>query len=219
MKRWIVLALALALFGVLLCACGEKEPEYGLVKKGGVMTLVLPGGDAAVEVPVKAMSADALAAYQIVRSDTGDQNEIDAALTVRRSITENIGEIGLTTDWVKRGEEAPVGTKEILVGRTNRAENPEVRVLRRGDYLIRFENDRLVICGGTTEDSLKAAECFAEYFFDPDTGSMLIPDGAEYCYRAAQPAAERMAATVTGSSWMEAVFRTTNIQSSLLAMP
>ena len=78
------------------------------------------GGDDTAE-PVQQRDP---AVYVIVRSDNGSQEETDGAVRLRKYIRDTMGiEIDLQTDWVKRGEEPPVGTKEILIGATNRPES------------------------------------------------------------------------------------------------
>ena len=61
--------------------------------------------------------------FTVLRSETSAKEETDAAVLLRKSINEKLGsDMGIGTDWVKRGEEPPTDTYEILVGQTNRPE-------------------------------------------------------------------------------------------------
>ncbi len=170
---WIFLVLAALL---LVTGCGREE--YGLMEKDGQLTLVLPGDEGAVEVPVRRMSGTELAAYGVVRPDSTDEITIDAAQLTSGSLNERVTKLAFATDWVKRGEAVPVGTREILVGQTNRPESD--LALRRDDYAIFFAGERMVICGGSGEATLAAAELFCQYFIDDSTGSILVPEGDGY---------------------------------------
>jgi hypothetical protein len=185
MKR-LHITLLLILMLILLMnviGCNDKEQEYGLkTDRNGNLTLVLPNSDGAVEIPVTRMSAGELSEYILVRSDLADKAEIDAALLIRKAIEEKLTDITLTTDWVKRGESAPIGTKEILIGMTNRPESSDSGMLRVNDYKILFENGRIVICGGSSNATMRAAELFIEYFIDQKNSSILIPAKAGFTY-------------------------------------
>lgn len=111
--------------------------------------------------------------YTIVRSDT-DSRAVKAAISLRKAIIEATGvELELATDFVKRGEEAPSGTREILVGRTNRAESSSELLLN--DWEIEFTGGRLAIRGGSESALLAAVEWFSENCVKTD--SLLYPSG------------------------------------------
>ncbi len=172
----VCLVLCLAVMFVLT-GCGKEE--YGLVEKDGKLTLLLPGDDGTVELSVRRMEEAELAGYTILRPDTTDGITIDAAQLLSNNINERIVKIPFSTDWVKRDEPVPVGTKELLVGATNRPESA-VPGLRRDDYTIAFSGERLVICGGSGESTLAAAQLFTTYFIDDETGTLLVPTEVEY---------------------------------------
>lgn len=116
--------------------------------------------------------------YTIVRPDMTDSQTTSAASTLTNAIEEKLGlRLKLTTDWVNRGEETPVGTKEILIGETNRPES-QVGELKQKDFAVMFENDRIVITGGSGEAVKSACEWFIENCLD---GGMYIPEGG-YSY-------------------------------------
>lgn len=111
--------------------------------------------------------------YAIVRSDT-DSRAVKAAVSLRKSIIEATGvELVLTTDYVKRGEEVPSGTHEILVGSTNRAESSSELLLN--DWEIEFSGERLAIRGGSESALLAAVEWFSENCVKAD--KLLYPSG------------------------------------------
>ncbi len=175
-RLWVFLCLAVLL---LVTGCGREE--YGLIEKDGQLTLLLPGDEGTVHLPVHRMQAADMAAYAVVRPDSTDEITIDAAQLTSSSLNERVTKLTFSTDWVKRGEEVPTGTREILVGQTNRPESE--LALRRDDYAILFAGDRMVICGGSGEATLAAAELFCQYFIDDSTGSVLVPEGDGYRYR------------------------------------
>lgn len=83
------------------------------------------------------------------------------------------------SDRVDFGTAAPADTKEILLGKTNRAESFDV--LRANDYRIEKRGARLVIAGGS-DAALDAAveELFAQSFFF--NGTTLLAPSAAYDY-------------------------------------
>ena len=99
--------------------------------------------------------------YTIVRPDAADNTTVQAAVKLRKVIEETTGvALTLTTDWVKRGEEPPVGTKEILIGATNRPESTDGCAYL--DYEIGFTNDRIYISGGCGTAVDQAVDWFIE---------------------------------------------------------
>ncbi len=178
MKHMPKILLLLALL-LLFTGCGGEK--YGLVEKDGVLTLHLPGNDGVVKLPVRRMEGSEAASYAVVRPDSTDEITIDASQLISGAVNERVTKMSFSTDWIKRDEPVPVGTKEVLVGATNRPEST-METLRRDDYTIGFANDRLVICGGSGEATLAAAELFTTYFIDDETGSLLIPTGDSYRY-------------------------------------
>ena len=66
------------------------------------------------------------AIYVIVRADNGSTEETDGAVRLRKYIRETLGiEIGLETDWFKRGDDVEDHrfAHEIIFGDTNRNES------------------------------------------------------------------------------------------------
>ena len=113
------------------------------------------GNDAAKQI---AFSADDLTSYKIVRGEEADDETITAASKLYSALNRKYGiRLGFETDYVKKGESAPVGTKEILIGETNR---PESVGVRWSDYRIAVENDRIVIGGGNGKSVAEGVEWF-----------------------------------------------------------
>ncbi len=99
--------------------------------------------------------------YTVVRSDSSDPAAVSAATRLVSSVAETTGvKLKLETDWVKRGESAPVGTKEILIGATNRPESDAS--VKKHDFLVSFENGRVVLRGGDSEATGRAVDWFLE---------------------------------------------------------
>lgn len=190
MKNKTFRFLLLSLLAVLLLCCSctnRQEEDYGIFEqKDGTLLLQIPGDtDGSIEeIPVIRYSAADFNDYQIIRGETAAAGEVTAAQLVREAFRPAV-QLSLSTDWVKRGESAPTGTKEILVGVTNRPETlSSYGTMRRDDYSICYENDRIVICGGSPAASVRAAEVFSRYFIDADTASFVLPASGEYRYNA-----------------------------------
>ena len=116
--------------------------------------------------------------YQIVRPDNTGESTIKAATSLVKAIEDSTGiKPKLATDWVNRGESAPTGTKEILIGATNRPESEGN--FRRDDFMVSFLNDRLVITGGSGEAVQAAVDWFSENCLA--NGKVYFPkDGYQY---------------------------------------
>ncbi len=125
MKRFLAVLTMLILSLAALSACGdEKTPDVALSDFTNWQS------------------------YQIIRSDTNETGK-SGAIALRKGIADKTGtELTLTTDFVKRGEAAPEGTLEILVGPTNRPES-ESGLLAK-DWEVEFEGGRLAIRGGSS---------------------------------------------------------------------
>ena len=104
------------------------------------------------------ISSDKVAEYVIVRPDAADQEVINAASNLYTALLNKFGnKITITTDYAKTEADIPVGTKEILVGLTNR---PESAGVRYHDYEIGFKNDRIFVNGGNSAAVAEAVNYF-----------------------------------------------------------
>lgn len=137
MKRSLAVLILLTFIAILMLAsCAESKPK--------VETSELAGWQS----------------YSIIRSDTNSA-ATQGAIALRKGIAEATGvELALSTDFVKRGEETPTGTLEILVGTTNRPESESE--LLYADWEIELVNDRLAIRGGSAEAISAAVEWYLE---------------------------------------------------------
>ena len=98
--------------------------------------------------------------YVIMRPDVADNETVNAALELRKAVAQKSGvEMEIATDWVKRGDAVPVGTKEILIGATNRPESGEMAY---HDYKVEFIGTRVVINGGSGAAIREAMAWFIE---------------------------------------------------------
>lgn len=160
-------ALILALLLIGLYSCGSVPPE-----------------DESETADTAADYTGLFEGYTLVRSDTADKTEIDAAM-----ILKNLLALDITTDWVKRGEEVPDDGVELLVGATNRLATLEAlneltsyRGNCQNDYIIRIGGGKIVVAGVTPEATLAAAHYFADELL-PKLDADLLETGFEYIYR------------------------------------
>ncbi len=105
-KALIFFVLSSALF--ILCACDSTS--------GGGTDTASPDAENTAEPSM----------YVIVRSDSGNKEETDGAVRLRKYIRETLGiEIDLETDWIQRGEDVENHrfAHEIIFGDTNRNES------------------------------------------------------------------------------------------------
>ena len=139
-KKIVALILACVLSVTVLAGC-QNEPADN------------PQNDEPVFVGM-----DALSEYVIVRSDSADEETVSATSKLYTELRTKYGvKVEFTTDYVGAGESVPTDTKEILVGLTNRAESKGLRYL---DYEIAFENQRIIINGGSGGAVAEAVEYF-----------------------------------------------------------
>ena len=104
------------------------------------------------------IAADAVVEYAIVRGDSADTETAAAVTKLFSELMKKFGtDIVFKTDYAKTDADIPTDTKEILVGATNRAESKGIRYL---DYEIRYENDRIIVNGGSYAAVAEAVDYF-----------------------------------------------------------
>ena len=138
--RQIISFVLLCLIGGILMtmlSCTPKQPD----------TPDVP------DVPTLVLAEQGQCLYRVVRSDllqTGSP-EVQAALDVRNGLKAVLGsELAIATDWEDKDNHADI--KEILVGKTNRAESESVyAALGADEYAIRVIGNKIVIAGSTDE--------------------------------------------------------------------
>ena len=151
---------AIALLAILLClfsACGEADPA--LAETTAVPETTAP------PTPLSLVSGGK-SEYIIVRGETADDIEVDAAIALYTAFANAGVKVGITTDWEKDGADPAARPKyEILVGHTNREETKTVtdRLLYDA-YAVEVVGDKLVICGGGSNTTVEACRAFIETY-------------------------------------------------------
>ncbi|MBO7762313.1 MAG: right-handed parallel beta-helix repeat-containing protein [Clostridia bacterium] len=165
MKKRVILLLALVLLPVLLLSsCGDK------------------GGTTPPAAEPQALAE--LSSYTIVYPYEPGTELFRAILALREAIRKETGvTLSVKDDFLPVGTSAPTGTREILIGITNRPESRS-QGLRRDESGIYFENGRLVIAGGTEKMTVQALEKFCETYLHD--GAVYAP-GAPDLVRASYP--------------------------------
>lgn len=154
LKRSISLLLALVLCLPLLLACADGERAVDIVKKGeSEYVIVCPSG-----------------------TDSESKAENNAALRLFEGIRDKTDvELERKSDAQTEEADADGAAKEILVGATNRAESQKHKEgLRLKDYLITFENDCVIILGGSAEATADAVEYFLSDYINTEEKTVTV---------------------------------------------
>ncbi len=147
----LALSLCMILLGVLgsLSACTDPDDQ---------------GDTPSDDTPDVSMITliDGTTEYTVYRPDISVQAVINAAAKLRTALEAATGvNIGISDDYVPRGEQVPTDTCDILVGLTNRAESAQVHAtLSEGEYAIQMVGKRLVIVGYDDDCTIAAVEDF-----------------------------------------------------------
>ncbi|MBR4206300.1 MAG: right-handed parallel beta-helix repeat-containing protein [Clostridia bacterium] len=156
----------------------DETPEYARA------VLNLPGSDGELAVPVYEVEPDFFDGCTLIRPDEASQDLVWSAARFRSQLESDFGmKLGISSDWLEPGETVPADSREILVGGTNRPQSPDHTKLGRDDYIIRFENDRLILCGGSDEATAAAEQFFAEYLVSEKR--ICLPYGEGYLHTVA----------------------------------
>ncbi|MBQ8718464.1 MAG: DUF4350 domain-containing protein [Clostridia bacterium] len=141
---------------LVACSPAEEQPDDEEVKP--TVTLV-----------------DGTTEYTIYRPELCSRELINSAAGLRTSIEAATGvDIGISDDYVPRGEAVPTDTCDILIGVTNREESKQVHAtLSEGEYAIQMVGKRLVIVGYDETCTIGAVEYFIENIlgYSKDTDS------------------------------------------------
>ncbi len=125
----------------------------------------------AVAAPIE-LTADILKDYTVYRPESVKNESITVTTAAARKIRDTINttfglEVKIMDDWYKKSEGLPATAKEILVGKTNRVESANaLALIRAKDFVITFENERIVITGGTDDAVGRAVDYFIETYID-----------------------------------------------------
>lgn len=168
---WLFLTLLVA-FTISLHGCGEGSADVS--ESSDSETADNAGNSSNVEMLViaDAQSTD----YYIIRGDMASQDEVSNAVKLRKALNEKSGaEFGIATDWEKN----PVYEHEIIVGNTLReGDSPIDRIdLGKTGYIIKEENGKIFIVGGTDEGTTLAVDYFISEFVKGE--KIAIPVGYE----------------------------------------
>lgn len=131
------------------------------------------------------INAENASEYTLIRDDLANDTLKSAITGLRTLFTKKGFEIGYQSDYAKSDADIPTDTKEILVGKTNRAESIEfAKKLKKNDYVIAVKNSRIIILGGSEESTLKAIEYFEnKYLYTKDNSiSLEAKDSIAFSY-------------------------------------
>lgn len=131
------------------------------------------------------INAENASEYTLIRDDLANDTLKSAITGLRTLFTKKEFEIGYQSDYAKSDADIPTNTKEILVGKTNRAESIEfAKKLKKNDYVIAVKNSRIIILGGSEESTLKAIEYFEnKYLYTKDNSiSLEAKDSIVFSY-------------------------------------
>ena len=165
----IILALAMVVpMGLISCGSDTDKKEEGGKKEEEAKELVI--------------FADGKSDYTIVRPDSSPTVLTDAVTSFRAAFKDKFGaEPDISSDWVKKGEEVPVGTKEILVGNTNRPETAEVKkALEKDTFIIKAVGNRLVFVADSDSLLVSALAYFVENYVEKSDGTVKVPTDFVY---------------------------------------
>ena len=143
MKRWISFALLLLTAAMLfsLAACSPSSPEEQ------------PDQPDEPEIPTITLAENGEPLYRVVRGDryAVDSPPVTCAVRVTSALKAILGKAPtILTDWEDKDDNAAI--KEILVGKTNRAESEAVyATLEDDEYVIRVSGNKIVIAGGSDD--------------------------------------------------------------------
>jgi hypothetical protein len=126
--------------------------------------------------------------YVIVRPDIASQTVVDAAVRLKNAILDATGvEPKINTDWVKRGEEVVPAAREILVGKTNRAQSvAALESLSGRGYYAGLDGEYLILTGTDDEMTAAAVDAFIAKYL---TGKSALAVPVGYAEKLACPAA------------------------------
>ena len=166
LKKSVCLLLCVFMILPLFTACSKDGKEIELVAEGfSEYVIIAPGG---TDNKSKAENKAALELYDAIRKKT------DATLECKSD-----AQSGNSTE--------PEKAKEILVGATNRtASKNTLKELRAKDYVITYENERVIILGGSAEATAEAVKYFIDTYVNEAEKTVTVfskrNDLVEYAY-------------------------------------
>ncbi|MCL2517379.1 MAG: hypothetical protein FWF15_02335, partial [Oscillospiraceae bacterium] len=168
MKKIIVVLFIISLF--ILSACTKIDENAPIV-------------DAHIdyEGEWRNLVEDGKFMFTVIRGEDAPPDETSAFIKLRKELAAKTGlDVTMTTDWVKKDEEVPKDTYEILVGTTNRDESiAAYNKLGIKDFLIGFYGNRIVITAGEPDIVMEAVDFFIAQFCS-DTNISVPKENYEY---------------------------------------
>ena len=158
------------------------------------MTLTVPGAEGEISLQAAAVELSYFDGCPLVRSDNAPADMVRNFAGFRETLEYDYGmKVGIHADWLAPGEEIPTASREILMGRSNRPESEAADGLREGDYLIRLENDRLLIAAGPLRRRMRRRMRFSPCSWIGTPESSICPWGKD--------TGSKSGTRVTGCPW------------------
>ncbi len=118
--------------------------------------------------------------YSIVRADASGNQTKECTKALKAAIKDTLGlSLTVISDWVKDESEIDKSAKEILVGKTNRAESSAALEklsgkVEKGAYIIDFSENKVVIVGTNDAATARGIKIFiSEYVMKSAKGNSL----------------------------------------------
>ena len=154
MKKTVYIIMVLILVS-LTAACGNKSDK--------------------IQIPVEVV-AD-IAEYKVIRGENCTDEEKKATVELHQALYKVFDSIGIGTDYSK-------GTKEILVGNTNRSESVEaIKDLKYNDYIIKKVGNKIIVAGGSASALETAIDVFKARLIYADTQTVKIPTDDGFLFK------------------------------------
>ncbi len=181
-KRIVSFMLAFLMCGSLFSSCQTEVPPEE--------TTEYTDGSSAVETEIPPetskgliiVSGEKKPLFSVVRSDTADQETIDAVVSLSKKFREaGVKSLNVTTDF----ERFPEEEQEIIVGSTLRKFDsdvyiPDVAFFGKNDYMIKAIGTKILIWG--RPEALKSA-CAAFFSMWETEGEFTVPADLTYIYK------------------------------------
>ena len=162
-RRTGILALLLCLL-LLSCGGAATGTETGTGVTGDVTGTEGTGTEEGL-----ILTENGRSSYRIVYREGASGNEMRAVNALRDRLRQGGAAVETRDDFLPTGETADAGTREILIGETNRAATGAVlRTLGEREFCARAVGNALVVVGKTEALTVRAAEKLT---------ALLTPDG------------------------------------------
>jgi len=123
--------------------------------------------------------------YILIRPENVSDLVLDAALNLKNVIKEQTGaDMSIKEDWVKDVSAIPESAKEIVIGDCNRPQSQEMLdEINQNDFVIAFEDDRIVIIGGSDAATVEGIEYFIAHYVDAVNKKITVQSDLRYTNR------------------------------------